>query len=135
MKTLLACLSLTAFAAAGAFAQAPPAAPAWRQFRGPDGTGVVESAKPPIEFGPDKNVKWKVKVPSGFSSPIVVGDLLVLTAFDDGKLYTIAYRRADGREAWRAAAPAKQIRRHHKTEGSPPASTPATDCGRIVSHF
>ena len=83
--------------------------------------------KPPVEIGPDKNVKWKVAAPSGISSPIVVGDKLVLTAFDNGKLYTIAYRRADGSEAWRAEAPAKKLETYHKTEGSPAASTPATD--------
>ena len=88
---------------------------AWPQFRGPNGSGVADSQKPPVEFGPDKNVKWKVPVPSGVSSPIVAGDNLVMTAFEDGKLYTIAYRRADGKEAWRAAAPAKQIEPFHKT--------------------
>src|SRR5437588_3078970 len=81
---------------------------AWPQFRGPGGSAVADDQKPPVEFGPDKNVKWKVKVPPGFSSPIVAGDNLVLTAFEDGKLYTIAYRRSDGAEAWRAEAPAKQ---------------------------
>src|SRR5438132_10937159 len=81
----------------------------WPQFRGPGGSGVADGQKPPVEFGPDKNVKWKVPVPGGLSSPIVAGDLLVLTAFDGGKLYTIAYRREDGREAWRAEAPAKEI--------------------------
>ena len=88
-----------------------------------------------MEIGPDKNVRWKVDVPSGVSSPIVVGDKLVLTAFDDGKLFTIAYNRADGNELWRAAAPAKKIEPYHKTEGSPAASTPATDGERIVSYF
>ena len=80
-------------------------------------------------------MKWKVPVPSGLSSPIVAGDKLVITAFDGGKLYTIAYNRADGKEAWRAEAPAKQIEAYHKTEGSPAASTPATDGERIVSYF
>src|SRR5688500_5680283 len=80
---------------------------AWPQFRGPSGSGIAEGQNPPIEIGPDKNLKWKVPVPSGLSSPIVVGDLLVLTAFDDGKLYTIAYNRSDGREAWRAHARAE----------------------------
>src|SRR5262249_7212404 len=69
------------------------------------------------------------------SSPIVAGDNLVITAFDDGKLYTIAYRRTDGKEAWRVEAPAKQIEAFHKVEGSPAASTPATDGQRIVSYF
>src|SRR5262249_34306980 len=72
---------------------------------------------------------------SGLSSPIIAGDKLVITAFDGGKLYTIAYNRADGKEAWRAQAPAKQIEAFHKTESSPAASTPATDGTRIVSYF
>jgi outer membrane protein assembly factor BamB len=107
----------------------------WPQFRGPGGSGVAEGQRPPVEFGPEKNVKWKVAVPPGLSSPIVVGELLVLTAFEDDKLYTIAYRRADGGEAWRAEAPAEKIEAYLKGEGSPAASTPATDGQRIVSYF
>lgn len=107
----------------------------WPQFRGPAGTGVAEGEHPPTELGPKKNVRWKVASPSGLSSPIVVGDLLVFTAFDDGKLYTVAFRRADGSEAWRAHAPAKELEPFHKTEGSPAASTPASDGKRIVSYF
>src|SRR6478736_3336753 len=108
---------------------------AWPQFRGPGGAGIAENQHPPTVLGPDKNVKWKVPTPSGISSPIVVGDKLVVTAFDDGKLYTIAYRRADGKELWRADAKATEIEKYHKTEGSPAASTPATDGQRIVSYF
>ncbi|MCI0541766.1 MAG: PQQ-binding-like beta-propeller repeat protein [Verrucomicrobiales bacterium] len=108
---------------------------AWPQFRGPNGSGVAEGQKPPVEVGPDKNVKWKVPVPGGLSSPIIAGELAVITAFDGGKLFTIAYHRANGKEAWRAEAPAKQIEPHHKTEGSPAASTAATDGDRIVSYF
>ena len=109
--------------------------PNWQQFRGPAGSGVAEAEHPPMEIGPDKNVQWKVAAPSGASSPIVVGDKLVLTAFENGKLYTIAYHRADGSEAWRAHAPAKELEPYHKTEGSPAASTPASDGERIVSYF
>src|SRR5439155_16614978 len=42
---------------------------------------------------------------------------------------------ADGKEAWRAEAPAKKIEAHHRTEARPAASTPATDGKRIVSYF
>ena len=132
MKTLLACITLALGTTIGFSQQTPQV---WPQFRGPGGSGVAEGQKPPIQFGPDKNVKWKVPVPSGFSSPIVVGELLVMTAFDKGKLYTIAYRRADGSEAWRLEAPAKEIERYHKTEASPAASTPVTDGKRIISYF
>ena len=108
---------------------------AWPQFRGPGGTAVGARQKPPVEIGPEKNVKWKIAVPSGISSPIVAGDLLVITAFENDKLYTIAYNRADGKEAWRAQAPAKKIESFYKSEGSPAASTCATDGERIVSYF
>jgi len=107
----------------------------WPRFRGPNGSGIATDAKPPIEVGPGKNVKWKVAVPSGLSSPIIVGDKIVLTALDSGQLYTIAYRRADGGELWRAKAPAHQLEAYHETEGSPAAATPATDGERIVSYF
>lgn len=128
----IAVLSITSFGAIGLGADDPLV---WPRFRGPNGSGVADSQKPPVEFGPEKNVKWKTPVPPGISSPIVAGDLLVITAFDDGKLYTIAYRRDDGSEVWRAAAPAKSIEPYHKVEGSPAASTPATDGQRIVSYF
>src|SRR6266566_528757 len=132
MKLLIVLVSTGLFTAAGLAADKSLA---WPRFRGPDGSGVAEGQKPPVEFGPDKKVKWKVPAPSGLSSPIVAGDKLVITSFDDGKLYTIAYHRADGRQAWKAEAPAKQIEAYHKTEGSPAASTSATDGKRIVSYF
>jgi outer membrane protein assembly factor BamB len=107
----------------------------WPRFRGPDGSGVADGQMPPVEIGPDKNVKWKTPAPSGLSSPIVAGDKVVITAFENGKLYTIAYKLKDGAETWRTEAPAKKIEAYHKTEGSPATSTPATDGKRIVSYF
>lgn len=133
MQKFIMGLMAASLLTAAAFGENKPLV--WPQFRGPGGSGVADEQKPPVEFGPNKNVKWKVAVPSGFSSPIVAGDNLVLTAFDGGKLYTIAYNRATGKEAWRAEAPAKQIEAYHKTQGSPAASTSATDGVRIVSYF
>lgn len=132
MRTLLACVAVGLFAAVGRCGDAPLA---WPQFRGPNGSGIAEGQKPPIEFGPDQNLKWKVPAPSGLSSPIVAGDKLVITALDEGRLYTIAYNRTDGKEAWRKEAPAKKLEPYHKKESSPAASTPATDGKRIVSYF
>src|SRR5438876_3950121 len=132
MKLLIALVSVGVFTTVGLGADKPLA---WPRFRGPDGSGVADDQKPPVEFGPDKNVKWKAPAPSGLSSPIVAGDKLVITAFEDGKLSTVAYGRADGKQAWKAEAPAKKIEAYHKTEGSPAASTSATDGKRIVSYF
>ena len=125
-------VTLAAFATVVQGAEPPLA---WPQFRGPGGSGVADGQKPPLHFDAHKNVKWKVPVPGGLSSPIVVGDKLILTALDDGKLYTIAYDRSTGKETWRAYAPAKKLELYHKVEGSPAASTSATDGKRIVSYF
>lgn len=133
MRTAMLCLLTVGLLSGVSLAADRPLA--WPQFRGPNGSGVADDQKPPVEFGPAKNVKWKIDVPAGYSSPIVAGDKLVITAFDDGKLFTIAYNRATGKEAWRREAPAKQIELYHKTEGSPAASTPVTDGQRIVSYF
>src|SRR5688572_278734 len=113
MKGLIALAVALVLAGAALHAGEPLA---WPQFRGPGGSGVADGQKPPIHFGPDQNVKWKIQVPSGLSSPVVAGDLLVITAFDDTQLYTIAYHRATGKEAWRAQALAKKIEAYHKTE-------------------
>ena len=107
----------------------------WPQFRGPAGSGVADDQKPPVKFGPKNNLAWKVAVPPGASSPIVVGDKIVLTAFEDKKLFTICYARADGKELWRADAKAKKIEAFHPTEGSPAASTPASDGKKVVAYF
>jgi len=107
----------------------------WPQFRGPEGSGVADDQKPPVKFGPKENLAWKVEVPPGASSPIVIGDKIVLTAFEGGKLLTICYSRTDGKELWRADAKAKMIEPFHPTEGSPAASTPASDGKKIAVYF
>lgn len=107
----------------------------WPQFRGPGGTGVADGQTPPTKLGPTTNVAWKVAVPPGMSSPVVVGDKLILTALENGRLLTLAYSRADGKELWRKEAPAKAIEKYSKTYSSPAASTPATDGERVVVYF
>lgn len=107
----------------------------WPQFRGPAGSGVADDQKPPVKFGPNQNLAWKVAVPPGASSPIVIGDKIFLTAFEDGKLLTLCYSRTDGKELWRAEAKAKTIEPFHSTEGSPAASTPVSDGKRVVVYF
>ena len=132
MKKLITLVLIGGFAATGLSAEKRLA---WPQFRGPNGSGVADGQKPPVEFGPDKNLQWKTSAPGGLSSPIVAGDKIADHRVRGRKVILIAYNRADGKEAWRAEAPAKQIEAHHKTEGSPAASTPATDGQRIVSYF
>src|SRR5262245_45164246 len=78
---------------------------AWSRFRGPNGSGIVESGELPAEFGIERNVVWKTAVPPGHSSPIVARDRILLTALDNEALVTISLDRASGRIVWRREAP------------------------------
>src|SRR6516225_6489128 len=131
MRMMIAAVALGLWATAGRAAEGPE----WPQFRGPGGSGIADGQHPPVEFGPTKNLKWKVPAPGGLSSPIIAGDKLVITAFEGGKLYTVAYQRANGTEAWRREAPANKIEGYFKKGGSPAASTPATNGERIFTFF
>ena len=62
------------------------AAENWPQWRGPGGQGISAEAKLPTEWQPDRNILWKVALPSGHSSPIVWGDHLFVTAVVEGEV-------------------------------------------------
>jgi len=127
MKTLLLLL-LTAGALSAA------ASANWPQFRGPNTSGVSDDARPPVHFGPGSNQVWKVKAPGGVSSPVVWGDRLFLTGFENSKLLTLAFDLRDGQELWRQVAPAETIEPCHAFS-SPAASTPCTDGERVYVYF
>lgn len=105
----------------------------WPQFRGPGGLGIGEGS-PPLEFGVDKNIKWKVAVPHGHSSPCIWDGKVVLTGLDAGKLVTFCLDRTTGRELWRAVAPAEKIEGAHRI-GSPAAPTPCADADFVYVYF
>ena len=67
----------------------------WPQWRGPNFDGMATTAVP-VEFGDERNVKWKVPVAGrGFSTPVIWGERIFLTtAVPTGKT-----ERATGSEA------------------------------------
>src|SRR5436190_3490599 len=73
----------------------------WRQFRGPNGTGVADGFTLPTEFSSTKNLTWKVSVPFARSSPVVTTDRVFLTASESDKLITLALDRKTGKVLWR----------------------------------
>ena len=54
----------------------------WSRFRGPGGSGVLESANLPAEVGTDRSVRWKAALPPGHSSPIVADGRVFLTGYE-----------------------------------------------------
>lgn len=115
------------------FASTCLAASNWPQFRGEGGQGLG-TGKPPVEFSAEKNLKWKVEVPLGHSSPCIWEDKIALTGLDGGKLVTFCLSRTDGHELWRVAVPAEKIENAHRI-GSPAAPTCCTDGERLIAYF
>jgi outer membrane protein assembly factor BamB len=109
----------------------------WPQFRGPGSSGVASAdAAPPIEFGPSKNLLWKVALPAGHSSPVVFGDRVFINAFDPAakKLELIAINAKTGAILWRRTAPAPTIEETHVVS-NPATATPLVDQDRVYSYF
>lgn len=112
----------------------PPTATQWPRFRGPNGSGVSETDKPPTTFGPSSNRLWRTPVPPGHSSPAVWGDHIFLTAVDNNTLVVLALRRRDGKLLWRHDAPSNRLETVHPFSNAA-ASTPATDGQRVYTYF
>ena len=105
----------------------------WSRFRGPNGSGISKTKGLPAEFGPDKNVVWKVDLPQGYSSPIIYDDRIYLTGLRDDTLLTIAVDRTNGKVLWEKAAPRDRTERLDK-RNRPAAASAAVD-GQTVTVF
>lgn len=108
--------------------------PAWNRFRGPNGSGVVETDGLPAEIGPAKNVKWKTPLPPGHSSPIIAGSRIFLTAIDRERLLTIALDRDTGRILWQTEAQRPRTERIDRRNNAASPS-PAVAGNRVFVFF
>lgn len=143
MLRRLFCPSLAVILSLAGSAPAGPPQPddgqrsTWPQFRGPNGcAAAAEGMKLPVEFGPDKNVLWKVALPPGHSSPCIWGDRIFLTGFDAvaKKLEACCLDRNTGKTLWRRPAPAEMIEKVHEIS-TPATGTPASDGERVYVYF
>jgi len=106
----------------------------WSQFRGPNGTGVSSTSNLPAEFGPNKNVIWKVATPEGHSSPVLGRENIYMTGFEGNKLFTIAVDKRTGKLLWRNEVP--RNRNDHLMKPNNPASpSPVTDGENVYAFF
>src|SRR5207302_5057109 len=103
------CLALSLFLVASATAGAAD----WTRFRGPNGSGVSDDAKPPTSWSESKNLKWKAKLPGpGTSSPLILGDKIFITSYsgygvesgggkaEDLKRQLLCVERGSGKILW-----------------------------------
>ena len=113
---------------------AGPATDDWPRFRGPNGSGLQETGALPAHLGATRNVVWKTPLPPGYSSPVVSGDRIFVTAFEGEKLLTIALDRATGREQWRREGPRDRKEKLDRRNG-PASPTPAADGKNVYVFF
>jgi outer membrane protein assembly factor BamB len=110
----------------------------WRQFRGDDTSSVSPDAAPPTDWSADSVIDWQVELPGrGLSSPIVIGDQVVVTAssgYRQDRLHVLSFAASDGglqweREFWATGRTVS----HPKTCVAAP--TPASDGERIFAFY
>jgi outer membrane protein assembly factor BamB len=152
--TIALCLALT-FLPCGLRAEN------WPQFRGPGSLGISAEEQLPIEWGSDKNVRWKIEIPgAGWSSPIVWENKVFVTtavtekqtrpqAFSDsygganvGKRAESVYRwqvycldRGTGKVLWKQTAAEGKPSLPKHPSNTYASETPVTDGERVYAYF
>lgn len=124
----------------------------WLRFRGPNGSGLSDSAVP-VEFGQKQNMKWQLELPGrGVSSPIVVGDKVFVTCYsgygmggdeegslDDLERHLVCVDRSTGKTIWTATESAATPEDPYSGMGVPAhgyaSHTPTSDGQRVYAFF
>ena len=98
----------------------------WPSWRGPTGNGISSAKHLPTEFGPDKNVLWKVKLPgSAGATPVVWGERIFLTAVVGDELRLLCFSTA-GEELWNHVVSTGN-KDSRGDEGNSASPSPSTD--------
>jgi len=107
----------------------------WPQFLGPNGKAVVDSKPASLAFDLEKDVRFRVALPPGSSSPCIAGDKLFVTGFEKGAFVMLALDRKSGTELWRRTRQAPPPVKVMHVDADPAAPTPCTDGERVVFYF
>ena len=118
---------------AGTLASGLASAENWPQWRGPEFNGVSHEKNLPVEWGPQKNVAWRLPLPGpAGATPVVWGDDVFLTTVDGEELVLMCVG-TDGKPRWRATL-ARGNQPSRGDEGNSASPSPLTD-GKHVWAF
>ncbi len=105
----------------------------WSRFRGPNGSGVADTSPLPDKIDASTTV-WKVEVGTGWSSPVLWKDKVIVTAeAGAGKRAVICLNAKDGTEAWRYEVAFAEHKKHNFNSFA--SSTPFIDAERIYINW
>jgi outer membrane protein assembly factor BamB len=106
-------------------------------FRSDGGIARTNGGPLPDRFDAPTKLRWRTRVDSGQSTPIVSNGRIFLTTYRtaDRELATMAIDEDSGKVLWKQKAPAERIEQLHATMGSPAAATPACDGVRVFVFF
>jgi len=112
----------------------------WPEFRGPGAQGDAGAINLPVEFGPGKNLKWKIAVPgAGWSSPVITDGRIYLTtaiAKDAGlSLMALCFDADTGRMIWNRSLFSVIKAPHMHRKNSQASPTPIVNGRRLYIHF
>lgn len=101
----------------------------WNRFRGPNGSGVSDSAALPSAVD-DTVTLWKAQLGKGWSSPVIWKEQVFVTAeTGGGKRALLCLSLKDGAEIWRHEQEFKEHRQHQFNSFA--SSTPYVDAAAV----
>ncbi len=128
---------MTRLLAAGLFATllaAPAPAENWPQWRGPKNDGHSSETGLPTEWGPQKNIAWRFKLPGpGESTPCVWGDRIFLTA-TAGEDVVLLCIGTDGKEKWQQPLTTTGRERNGPDQATDATASCSTDGRHVWSY-
>ncbi len=105
----------------------------WPQFLGSDSARAAGATT--LTFDRDRDLRYRVPVPPGKSSPCIHGDRIFLTGLDGEELVLVALGRRTGKELWRHAVPAPKPRKFDHVDAGFAMPTPCTNGERVFCYF
>ncbi|MEM8732754.1 MAG: PQQ-binding-like beta-propeller repeat protein [Planctomycetota bacterium] len=110
----------------------------WPRWRGPTGNGIGSDENLPVRFGPSENVLWKTPVAGrGHSSPIVVGDQVILATADEARQThsVVAFDLNSGAERWTRQLSQGGFPARNHPKNTEASSTVASDGSLLFTTF